>query len=632
MKNLKPVLFTEVELQDTFWRRRQEVNREVTLETEWKQCEQTGRIDAMKLDWKEGMPNKPHQFWDSDVAKWIEAASYSLASHPDAKLEKRLDKVISLIAKAQASDGYFNSYFQTVAPEKRWTNLRDMHELYCAGHMFEAAVAHFDATGKRTLLDVMCRYADHIAEVFGTGKGQKRGYCGHEEIELALVKLARATGERKYLELSKYFVEERGRRPNYFDVEARERGEDPEKRYRAHETEPYGNFQAHRPVREQDRVTGHAVRAMYLNSAMADLGREYKDESLLKACERLWSHLCEQNMYVTGGIGSSRHNEGFTTDYDLPNDTAYAETCASIGLVFWAHRMLMLTADGKYADVMERTLYNGVISGVSLDGKKFFYENRLASKGDHHRQDWFGCSCCPTNIGRLLASIGGYLYSSSGNELFVHMYAQSKGKIQLDGQSITIEQRTKYPWNGDIAIKITNPSKQKFALMLRIPSWCHDWAVTGDGDAKSVKAKMVGGYLRIERAWKNTETIRLRLEMPVERIHANPRISQDVGKVALQRGPIVYCVEETDLGAPAHTLLLPDDAQLKASFKADLLDGVMVVKGKGKLVADTDWKRTIYRSEKPKTKSVNFTAIPYFAWDNRKPGSMAIWLPSHCTQ
>ncbi len=626
MRNLQAVSFTKVELTDTFWKRFQETNRTVTLETEREQCEQTGRIDAMKLDWKEGKPNKPHIFWDSDLAKGIEAASYSLASHPDKKLEACLDKVIALIVKAQAEDGYFNSYFQQIEPENCWTNLRDRHELYCAGHLIEAAVAHFETTGKRSLLDAMCRFADNIASVFGTKKGQKRGYCGHEEIELALVKLARVTGVRKYLELSKYFVEERGRKPYYYDVEAKARGEDPTKRHRAHETEEYGYFQAHRPVREQDTVTGHSVRAMYLYCAMADLAREYQDESLLKACERLWTHLCEKNMYVTGGIGSSRHNEGFTFDYDLPNETAYAETCANIGLVFWAHRMLQLTADGRYADVLERALYNGVISGVSLDGKKFFYENRLATTGDHHRQAWFGCACCPPNIARLLASLGGYLYAHTDHELYVNIYAQSKGEIKLDGHTVTIEQKTKYPWNGDVALTLSGAPSKKFALLLRIPSWCHDWSVTGDGDAKTIKAKMVNGYLRIEREWKKSETIRLRFEMPVEQIRANPRIRQDIGKIALQRGPIVYCVEETDLGAPVHQLLVRGETPLKSSYKADLLGGVCVVTGKGKLLEDKDWGRDIYRPEAPKTKPVTFTAVPYFAWDNRKPGSMAVWL------
>jgi DUF1680 family protein len=342
-----------------FWGPRLEINRQRTLPIEYKQCKDTGRIDAFRLDWKPGAGPAPHIFWDSDVAKWIEAASYALNSHPDAALEGVVDETIALIASAQQADGYLNTHFTVVEPGKRWTNLRDRHELYCAGHLIEAGVAHFQATGKRALLDVVCRYADHIAAVFGPGPAQKRGYPGHEEIELALVKLYRATGERRYLDLSLYFINERGSQPHYYDLEALERGEEPGKfRFKT-----YAYMQAHLPVREQRQVVGHAVRAMYLYAAMADLAAETGDESLLQACEVLWEDLCLRKMYLTGGIGPSTDNEGFTGAYDLPNETAYAETCASIGLVFWAQRMLQSGCESRYADVMEGALYNGVLIG-----------------------------------------------------------------------------------------------------------------------------------------------------------------------------------------------------------------------------------------------------------------------------
>ena len=363
-----PVALQQVEIKDTFWSPKLQVNREVTIPAVYQRCQETGRLDAWKLTWRPGQPPEPHVFWDSDVAKWIEAAAHSLATQPSAKLETLLDELIDTISRAQQSDGYLNTHFTVVHPEWRWKNLRDWHELYCAGHLIEAAVAYFHATGKRKLLDAVCRYVDHIESVFGVQPGQKRGYDGHEEIELALVKLYQATGEKRYLQLAKYFVDERGRQPNYFDVEARERGEDPASYWA--KTHEY--TQSHIPVREQTLPVGHAVRGMYLYAAMADLAVEYNDSDLLTACKRIWRHLVHQRMYVTGGIGSSRANEGHTADYDLPNETAYAETCAAIGLVLFTHRLLQIEPEAIYADVLERELYNGCLSGVSLNGDRFF--------------------------------------------------------------------------------------------------------------------------------------------------------------------------------------------------------------------------------------------------------------------
>src|SRR5579875_129950 len=390
---LTPVSWKNVSIDDAFWSPRLRANREHTLPHIYRMSQETGRIDALRLNWKPGEVPVPHVFWDSDIAKWLEAASYSLGTHPDPILEEQVDEVVGLLAAAQQPDGYLNSHFIAVEPAKRWTNLRDLHELYCAGHLIEAAVAHFQATGKRNLLDILIRYADHIDSVFGPEPGKKCGYPGHEEIELALVKLYRVTGEQRYLRLSQYFVEERGREPHYYDEEARLRGEDPATYWAG----TYEYNQSHLPVREQREVTGHAVRAMYLYSAMTDLARELGDDSLLAACERLWQHLCTRRTYITGGIGSSPYNEGFTTDYDLPNETAYAETCAAIGLVFFAHRMLQIGADSQYGDMMEHVLYNGAISGLSLRGDRFFYENRLTCfhnsplgrTGTRHRWAWY---------------------------------------------------------------------------------------------------------------------------------------------------------------------------------------------------------------------------------------------------
>ncbi len=621
--HLAPVPFTHVTIEDRFWAPRIRVNREKTLPHQYRQCKETGRIDAFRLDWTPGREPVPHIFWDSDVAKWVEAASCSLATHPDPALDAMLDEVVGLIAGAQQPDGYLNVHFTVVEPEKRWTNLRDWHELYCAGHLIEAAVAHFQATGKRTLLDAMCRYADYIGTVFGTAPGQKRGYCGHEEIELALVKLARVTGERRYLELSRYFVEERGRLPHYFHEEAVARGEDPGQFW----ARSYAYNQSHAPVREQTEVTGHAVRAMYLYSAMADLAGETGDPTLLAACERLWENVCARRMYLTGGIGPERSNEGFTFDYDLPNETAYAETCAAIGLVFWNHRLLQLACDGRYADVMERALYNGVISGVSLDGERFFYVNPLASLGSHHRQEWFGCACCPPNVARILSSLGEYVYSQGDAEAVVHLYVQGAGRLQVAGQEITLRQETDYPWEGRVTLTLQMERPAEFALRLRIPGWCRRAGLRINGEPSDLSGRVERGYARLERLWRSGDRVELDLAMPVERIYAHPDVRQDAGMVALQRGPIVYCLEETDNPAPLQRLALARSAALEPRFEEDLLGGVVTLAGEAAAASTDGWEATLYRAQPPARTPVPLRAVPYHAWDNRAPGQMRVWLP-----
>ena len=525
-----PVGLRDVTIDDAFWGPWLTTNRQVVLMHEYRMLKDTGRIDQYKLDWKEGDPNPPHIFWDSDVAKWIEAVSYSMSTHPDPELDRLLDEVIALIASAQQHDGYLNPHYTVVEPGKRWTNLRDCHELYCAGHMIEAGVAHFEATGKRTLLAVVSRYADCIDNTFGPGK--RAGYCGHEEIELALMKLYRATGEPRYLRLSEYFINERGRQPHVFDLEALARGEDPKKHWAGGDHKYY---QAHVPVREQTEAVGHAVRAMYLYSGMADVGRETRDEGLLAACRQLWQDVIGRKMYVTGGVGSSHLGEAFTRAFDLPNESAYAETCAAIGLVFFAHRMLQVDADGCYADVMERALYNGVLSGISRDGTKFFYVNPLASSGAHHRQEWFGCACCPPNIARLLASLGQYVYSKSDDGLYLHLYVGGRVKTEVAGQVVTLAQEGQYPWQGQIRVTMDLPAPAKFDLMLRIPGWCRRHTVKVNGTL--APRRMVKGYARLRRRWRAGDVVELSLQMPIERIAAHPHVEQDAGKVALMRGP-----------------------------------------------------------------------------------------------
>jgi DUF1680 family protein len=628
-RRFTPLPHTSVSIDDTFWSERQRVNRERTLAHIYEQCRKTGRIDALSGVYdpaivKKGVlgGNVPVLFWDSDVAKWIEAASYSLATHPDPQLDALLDEVIDRIARHQQPDGYFNCWFTAVEPEKRWTNLRDWHELYDAGHLIEAAVAHHEATGKRSLLDVVARYADYIGSVFGPGEGQRRGYCGHAEIELALVRLARATGERRHLDLARYFVDERGRRPNYFDQEALARGEDPG----AYWFGGHEYSQSHRPVREQEEVVGHAVRATYLYSAMADLAAEDGDTDLLAACRRLWRHLTTKRMYVMGGIGSSKHNEGFTGDYDLPNESAYAETCAAIALVFWAQRMLQIDLDRRYADIMELALYNAVLSGISLDGTRFFYDNPLASAGNHHRQEWFHCPCCPPNLARLVASLGGYLYARSDDELVVHLYAQSRAQLRLDGQNVTLRQETRYPWDGDVTITIGAAAPAEFGLRLRVPSWCRAPRLAVNGAPVELAGALEGGYALVRRVWWDGDTVTLELPMPVERVYAHPAVAADVGSVALRRGPVVYCLEQADHAAPPQRVLLPADAELSTRFAPELLGGVVVVEGQGAVLTDAGWEGTLYRSSPPVAQPCPIFAIPYFLWDNRAPGPMTVWL------
>lgn len=620
-KEFVPVSFTSVTINDSFWAPRQETNRTRTIPYEYEQCKKTGRIDGFRPDWKPAEGQKRHIFYDSDVAKWIEAASYSLATHPDPKLDELLDEVIAGIASCQLSDGYLNSYFVNVEPSKRWTNLRDWHELYCAGHLMEAAVAHYQATGKRNLLDVMCRYADYIDRTFGTEEGKKRGYCGHEEIELALVKLYHATGEKRYLDLAKYFVDERGRQPHYFDIEARQRGEDPSEWH----GRSYEYCQADRPLREQRQVTGHAVRAMYIYSAMADIAGEYGDATLMPALTSIWDDVTLRRMYITGGLGPSGHNEGFTTAYDLPNETAYAETCAAVGFIFWSHRMLQLDCDGKYADAMERALYNGALSGISLDGTKFFYTNPLASSGQYERKDWFGCACCPPNICRLLASVGQYVYSQSESDLAVHLYIQSSAKMNLKGKEVVLHQNTNYPWDGKVSISIALAEPMKFGLRLRIPGWCRSWKLKING--KPLDVPLTKGYVRLEREWTNGDVVELDMAMPVERIYAHPNVQADAGRVAFQRGPIVYCFEEVDNpGIPLNSVILPRDSKLESSFHKDVLGGVVLIKGKAKHEPQGYWDNSLYRVGPPDLKSCEITGIPYYAWCNRGKGSMVVWV------
>ena len=611
-----------ITIDDTFWAPRQKTNAEVTLPAIYQRCEETGRIAAWNLNWQPGLSHEPHIFWDSDVAKWIEAAAYSLETQPNPALERQVDALVDRIAAAQQPDGYLNTYFTVVQPEMRWKNLRDWHELYCAGHLIEAGIAYFQAMGKHKLLQTVQRYADYIDSEFGDKPGQKRGYPGHEEIELALVMMYRLTGEKRYLKLAQFFVTERGRQPHYFDLEARARGEDPTDYW----AKTHAYTQSHLQVREQTEPVGHAVRGLYLYCAMADLAAETGDAELLAACRRIWAHLTERRLYITGGVGSSAANEGYTEDYDLPNESAYAETCAAIGLVFWAQRMLQLDPDRRYADVMERALYNGVLSGVSLQGDTFFYENPLAGRGDHHRWRWHKCSCCPPNLARLLASLGRYIYSQAEAALYVHLYVAGTAELEISGQTVRLRQETAYPWDGAVRFLVELKSAVDFTLALRIPGWCRDSRLELNGEPVSLPEVMCKGYALLKRTWQPGDRLQLDLAMPVECLQAHPAVRENTGRVALQRGPVVYCLEEVDNGSHLHDLAILPDAGFDAQFEPQLLGGVVSISGKALRRDLRDWQGKLYRSEPPTLRAAPFKAVPYCAWDNRDPGEMAVWV------
>jgi len=602
---LQAVSWKNVHIKDGFWGARLQVNREVTLDYQYERMEETGRIDNFRrASGKKKGKFTGYFFNDSDVYKWLEAASYSLGTHPDKKLGHKVDRLIEEISGAQENDGYLNTYF-ILQKEKRFTNLRDKHELYCAGHLFEAAVAHHRATGKTSLLDVATRFADLICQTFGPGK--RKGAPGHEEIELALMKLYWLTGKNPYFTTAKFFIDERGKGFAGGDE----------------------CHQDHLPLTEQKEIVGHAVRAVYLMSGAADVYRETKDKALMDTLERLWNSMTEKKMYVTGGIGSRYQGEAFGKNYELPNDRAYAETCAAIGSIFWNHRMLQLTGQTKYADVMERILYNGFLSGVSLDGKKYFYQNPLQSDGTHRRRDWFGCACCPPNIARLLSSLGGYFYSISGQGLWVHLYGESKVTAILNkNRKIILSQNTNYPWSGDVNIRISPDTETSFTLFLRIPGWCKKAEVLVNG-------KPVGGvpepasFFPMNRRWKDGDDVQLNFSMPVEFLQSHPH-SYNTGRLAISRGPIIYCIEGADHpGIDIFDIVLPADTKLTPHFKSSLLGGVVALKGTVLLQNLSNWQGKLYRpyrkEKKTKTKLLEVTAIPYYVWANRESGKMSVW-------
>lgn len=635
IRSFQAVPLQAVQIDDRFWKPRIDSNRRLSLPYQYKQLKESGVLDNFlrvtgKVDGEYSGP-----YWmDSDAYKWLEAACYSLATHPDSELEAKVDEIIAVISSAQEENGYLNTYFQWVEPEKKWTNLGMGHELYCAGHLIQASIAHVKATGKNSLLEVACSFANHIDNVFGPDPGKIPGLPGHEEIEMALVDLYRLTDETRYLSLAQYFIDQRGNSNHRFRWELEhldEIGGGPKKLnqrfYGTYEDYDGRYSQDHLPVRKQSEAVGHAVRAMYLYCGMADLTSETGELALLEAMERLWESVTRRRMYITGGIGPSDRNEGFTHDYDLPNDTAYAETCAAVGMIMWNHRLLQLKGESRFADIMEQVLYNGFLAGVSLDGQRFFYVNPLLSIGDRHREGWFECACCPPNVARLLASLGSYIYSKTADGLVTHLYIQGSVQVELaNGDLVTLRQETDYPWEGAIQFTLDLTKPCEFSLLLRIPGWCRRYELTVNNRPSAFIVE--DGYAKLKRCWNHGDQIKLDLEMPAELIKADPAVWQNVGRVALRRGPLVYCLEEADHIAPVTQIMLSKENEFRTRYDPDLLGGVIVIESEGLISESKKWGKALYQPiglVESLTK-ISIRAVPYYAWDNREPGSMVVWL------
>jgi len=574
---MKPVPWTRVLVNDDFWSPRIEANYRSTLPHGFAMLREHGYEENF-IRAGQGLDGgfRGLVYQDSDVYKLLESAVASLAIYPDDALRKDIDSWISLIENAQLADGYVNTYFQLKSPDNRWKNLRDCHELYCAGHLIEAGVCHFKACGEQRLLNIAMRFADHIADRFWTGRLE--GYPGHPELELALIGLAQVTGNREYFDLAKHFLDVRG--THYFAEE--------------HETTDYdGAYWLDRiPLADLDALEGHAVRALYLMCAVTDVVAETADEKLEAMQRRVWENLIEKRTYITGGVGSSAKNEGFTEDYDLPNDTAYQETCASIAMVFWNHRMAMFYEDAKYVDAMETALYNGVLSGVSLDGTKFFYENPLASDGSRRRTEWYECACCPPNISRLLSTLGSYVFAHDGDSLWVNLFISGASEITI-GAKVD----TNYPWEGKVVI---TPNPGAFTLNLRIPGWCEKFTVSVDGER--VDATPSKGYVAIRREWDGQNSVVLELEMPVRINHPHPAVEANRGRVAISRGPMVYCFEQVDQAFELDTLRIDGSTDFNQLFDPKIQAFVLTTPAGAK-------------------------AVPYARWGNRDPGKMLVWVP-----
>ena len=676
----RPVDLKRVQIQDAFWGREQELVRKEVIPYQWEALNDripeaapsycmrnfkvAGRLmrekkekgaefvaptytfrgfEALPEDKEHPAPDKFYGFvfQDSDFSKWIEAVAYSLTNHPDEKLEQIADEAIEIVCAAQAENGYLDTYYIINGMDRIFTNLRDHHELYCFGHLVEGAVAYYQATGKDRLLKAAERYADFIASRFGREAGKCKGYPGHEIAEMALARLYELTGEKRYLELSSFFLEERGKQPYYFDLEEKERAAFEGRPYQEPEKKElrFQYHQAHLPVKEQSEAVGHAVRAVYLYSGMADVARLTGDEAMFAACKRLWNSIVTEKLYVTGGIGGTHLGEAFSFPYDLPNDTAYSETCAAIGLAFFARRMLETEADSQYGDVMEQALYNTVLAGMALDGKSFFYVNPLevvpeSCKRDERkrhvkpvRQKWFGCACCPPNIARIVSSFGAYAYTESEDTFFTHLYVGSRVETRSGGERIVIRTESGFPWKGNVKITIEEGSNAKGTLAFRLPGWCREKSVqVPEGTVQ----KEESGYLYLTNCWEAGMELKLDFCMEVRCVQANAKVREDAGKVAFLRGPVCYCMEEADNGKNLHLLRIKEKGIKEEVLveKSDELGHEMcILRVPGLREVPEETAAGLYTEYRPpKEEEVTLTLIPYYAWSNRGEGEMSVWI------
>ena len=573
------VNFSQVKITDNFWQPRLKSHVEVTLPA----CisQETQRIKNFVVAGGTETGYKGLVYDDSDLYKMIEGASFSLTNNPNQVLEHKLDEIIAKIARAQRKDGYLMTYFLCGDTTKIFTNM-DKHEMYCCGHLIEAGISYYNATGKRSLLDVAIKYADKIENTFGPEK--REWVPGHPEIELALVKLYRVTNDKRYLDLSKWLIKQRGHNHSDWD----------DKTYYLDEM----------PVEKLSKINGHAVRAMYLFTGMADLEAATVDTTYLSALDRLWDNVVHCKMYLTGGIGSSQANEGFEDDYVLPNKEAYCETCASVGMVMWNQRMNSFKGDGKYVDILERSMYNGALAGISLHGDRFFYVNPLESDGTHHRKAWYGTACCPSQISRFLPSVGNYIYATSADALWINLFIGSQTTVSVKGTKVVLNQQTEYPWNGNVKINVNPDKPGLFKIKLRLPGWCSKYTLKVNG--KTVKPKESMQYLVLERSWKKGDAIEFNMSMPVSVVAADPRIKNNLNKRAIQRGPLVYCMEEYDNQGKYDSAKLSANTKYTSVYEKELLNGVMTIKA-------VEGKNS-------------YKFIPYYSWDNRTPGKMKVWI------
>jgi DUF1680 family protein len=635
---VQAVNFTAVQFTDNFWLPRMKINHSVTIPASFARCESTGRVKNFEMAAAHsGKFCTTYPFDDTDIYKTIEGASFSLSLFPDKKLEAYIDSLIDKIAKAQEPDGYLYTA-RTINPQaphewsgpERWVKERELsHELYNSGHLYEAAYAHYYATGKKNLLNIALKNADLVCATFGPDK--RHVAPGHEIVEMGLVKLYRITGKPEYLQTAKFFIEERG----HYD------------KYDTKSKDPWKNgayWQDEIPVTDQREAVGHAVRAGYLYAAVADVAALTGDENLLKAIDSIWENVVSKKIYVQGGLGAIPSGERFGDNYELPNATAYNETCAAIAGVYWNYRMFLLHGESKYMDVLEKILYNGLISGVGLDGKSFFYTNAMQIKNNflHHsmepeRSGWFDCSCCPTNLTRLIPSIPGYAYAQKKDSIYVNLFVSSNATLQVHGRPVNIVQQNNYPWDGALTFTVSPQKADAFSLLVRIPGWTLNEAIPSDlytfsqnipvrnlisVNGQQIKYDVVNGYAIIKRTWKKGDVLKVDLPMEIRRVVANEKVKDDQGKVALQRGPLMYCAEWADNNGRAANILLPVDATFQASFKPDLLNGVEVLQSEVPVITVDEKAQTVSTSRK------TFTAIPYYAWANRGKGEMMVWFPT----